>query len=109
MSAPTAELKAGTFSITAHDRIIFGTPAGEAVLAEADRYGAKRIFVTSTRSLAQKNDGPLQRLERALGALHVGTYAAIKSHTARARTWWRAPMRRARPRPTCWWPWAAAR
>ena len=76
MSAPTAELKAGTFSVTAHDRIIFGTPAGEAVLAEAERYGAKRIFVTSTRSLVQKTDGPLQRLERALSPLHVGTYAA---------------------------------
>ena len=83
MSAPTAELKAGTFSITAHDRIIFGTPAGEAVLAEAERYGAKRIFVTSTRSLAQKDDGPLQRMERALGPMHAGTYAAIKSHSPR--------------------------
>ena len=83
MSDPTAGLKAGTFSVTAHDRIIFGTPAGEAVLAEAERYGARRIFVTSTRSLAQKNDGPLQRLERALGALHAGTYAAIKSHSPR--------------------------
>ncbi|HET7157188.1 MAG TPA: iron-containing alcohol dehydrogenase [Hyphomicrobiaceae bacterium] len=83
MSDTTAGLKAGTFSVTAHDRVIFGTPAGEAVLAEAERYGARRIFVTSTRSLAQKNDGPLQRLERALGALHVGTYAAIKSHSPR--------------------------
>ncbi len=84
MSDTTAAgLKAATFSVTAHDRIMFGTPAGEAVLAEAERYGAKRIFVTSTRSLAQKNDGPLQRLERALGSLHAGTYATIKSHSPR--------------------------
>jgi len=74
---------AGTFSVTAHDRIIFGTPAGEAVLAEADRYGAKRVFVTSTRSLAQKDNGPLQRMERALGARHVGTHSAISSHSPR--------------------------
>ncbi len=83
MSDRPDQLRAGTFSITAHDRIIFGTPAPEAVLAEARRYGAKRIFLTSTRSLSQKQDGPLQRLERALGGAHVGTYAAVKSHSPR--------------------------
>jgi maleylacetate reductase len=83
MSDPYAGLKAGTFNVTAHDRILFGTPAGEVVLAEADRYGAKRIFLTSTRSLAQKENGPLQRLERALGPRHVGTHSAISSHSPR--------------------------
>jgi maleylacetate reductase len=78
-----AGLQAGTFSVTAHERIIFGTPAGEAVVSEAERYGAKRVFVTSTRSLAQKNDGPLQRLERALGGGHAGTFSAIRSHSPR--------------------------
>jgi maleylacetate reductase len=75
--------RAGTFSITAHDRVIFGTPAGEAVVGEAERYGAKRVFVTSTRSLAQKENGPLQRMEQALGARHVGTFAAVRSHSPR--------------------------
>ena len=83
MSNAHAGLESRTFSVTAHDRIVFGTPAGDAVTAEAERYGAKRIFVTSTRSLAQKTDGPLQRLERALGARHAGTYASIKSHSPR--------------------------
>ncbi|HZT48711.1 MAG TPA: hypothetical protein VFA64_12105, partial [Hyphomicrobiaceae bacterium] len=58
----------GSFSVTAHERIVFGQPAGEAVVAEAERIGARRVFVTSTRSLAQKQDGPLQRLVKALGA-----------------------------------------
>src|SRR4029453_8400859 len=44
---------------------------------------ARRVFITSTRSLAQKENGPLQRLERALGAAHAGTYAAIRSHSPR--------------------------
>jgi maleylacetate reductase len=83
MTAPTAGLGAGSFNVTAHDRIVFGAPAGEAVVAEAERYGARRVFVTSTRSLAQKNDGPLQRLERALGPRHVGTHSAIRSHSPR--------------------------
>jgi maleylacetate reductase len=83
MSDPHAGLTAGTFHVTAQERIVFGTPAGEAVVAEADRVGARRVFVTSTRSLAQKQTGPLQRIEKDLGARHVGTYAAIKSHSPR--------------------------
>jgi maleylacetate reductase len=76
-------LKPGSYSVTAHERILWGRPAAEAVLEEADRYGANRIFVTSTRSLTEKQDGPLQRLERALGSRHVGTYARIRSHSPR--------------------------
>src|SRR5262245_29837849 len=76
-------LKPGSYSVTAHERILWGRPAAEAVLEEADHYGAKRIFVTSTRSLTAKQDGPLQRLERALGARHVGTHAQIRSHSPR--------------------------
>jgi maleylacetate reductase len=78
-----SSLASGNFSVTAHDRIVFGVPAGEAVVAEAERSGAKRVFVTSTRSLAHKENGPLQRMEKALGARHVGTYATIKSHSPR--------------------------
>jgi maleylacetate reductase len=75
--------RAGIYSVTAHERIVFGTPAEEAVVAEAKSYGASRIFLTSTRSLAGKQNGPLQRLERALGAAHAGTHAAIRSHSPR--------------------------
>jgi len=79
----TSPLPAGSFSVTQHERIVFGVPAGEAVAAEAERIGAKRVFVTSTRSLAQKENGPLQRMEKALGARHVGTYSTIRSHSPR--------------------------
>jgi maleylacetate reductase len=83
MSNARPGLATGSFSVTAHDRIVFGTPAGEAVISEAERYGASRVFVTSTRSLAQKENGPLQHLERALGSRHAGTHAAISSHSPR--------------------------
>jgi maleylacetate reductase len=83
MSDPRAGLVAGTFHVQALERVLFGMPAGEAVVAEAERAGAKRVFVTSTRSLAQKENGPLQRMERALGARHVGTYSTISSHSPR--------------------------
>ena len=83
MSTTHAGRKPGVFNVTSHERILFGTPATEAVVAEAQRYGARRLFITSTRSLAQMQDGPLQRLERALGTTHVGTYAAVRSHSPR--------------------------
>src|SRR5882672_7409414 len=83
MSDPRAGLVAGTFHVQALERILFGVPGGEAVVAEAERVGARRVFVTSTRSLAQKEMGPLQRIEKALGPRHVGTYATIRSHSPR--------------------------
>jgi maleylacetate reductase len=83
MSDAHAGLAAGIFHVQAQDRIVFGMPAGAAVVAEAERLGAARVFVTSTRSLAAKPDGPLQRIERALNARHVGTFSAIGSHSPR--------------------------
>jgi maleylacetate reductase len=76
-------MQSGVFKIQAQERIVFGTPAADAVLAEAEHYGADRIFVTSTRSLAVLEDGPLQKIERALGAKHVGTFHEIASHSPR--------------------------
>ncbi|MFM9943275.1 MAG: iron-containing alcohol dehydrogenase [Hyphomicrobiaceae bacterium] len=83
MTPATTGIRPGHFSIQAIEQIVFGVPLEEAIVAEAQRYGAKRVFVTSTRSLARLANGPLQRAEKALGARHVGTYAAIASHSPR--------------------------
>ncbi len=79
----TNAVPAGHFNISTTERIVFGQPLEEAILTEARRYGAKRVFLTSTRSLAKLDNGPLQRAERALGAMHVGTHAEIASHSPR--------------------------
>jgi maleylacetate reductase len=83
MSSGTSSVQAGIFHIQALERVIFGTPAGKAVLEEADRAGAQRVFVTSTRSLAAKTDGPLQRVVAALGERCVGTFSTIRAHSPR--------------------------
>ena len=83
MTSADTGLKSGHFAIQSTEQIVFGVPLEQAILAEADRYGAKRVFVTSTRSLAKLDNGPLQRAIRALGTRHVGTYAAIASHSPR--------------------------
>ena len=76
-------LRPGVFAIQAQERIVHGQPAGAAVRAEADRLGARRVFVVSTRSLAALPDGPLQRVQAALGDLHAGTYATVRAHSPR--------------------------
>ena len=83
MAGSPSSLPSGIFTIQAQERIVFGEPVGKALLAEIDRLGARRVFVTSTRSLAKLADGPLQRIEAALGKLHVGTFSAIGSHSPR--------------------------
>lgn len=83
MSDAHAGLSGGYFTINAVERVVFGKPAAEAVVAEVARYGASRVFVTSTRSLANLQSGPLQRIERALGDRRVGTFTAIGAHSPR--------------------------
>ncbi len=80
---PASRLTQGHVNISASERIVFGQPLDKAIVAEAGRYGATRVFLTSTRSLARLDNGPLQRAERALGTMHVGTHAEIASHSPR--------------------------
>jgi maleylacetate reductase len=83
MASSSSPLPRGVFTMQAQERIVFGEPAGKALLAELEQRGARRVFITSTRSLAKLSDGPLQVLEKALGSLHVGTFSAISSHSPR--------------------------
>ena len=78
-----ADLPAGVFVVPAQDRVVFGRPAEAAVVAEADRYRAQRVFVVSTRSLARLTAGPLQRIVGALGARCAGSFSEVRAHTPR--------------------------
>ena len=82
-SPSSAALPGGVFIIPAQERVVYGRPADSAVVAEVDRVQAQRIFVVSTRSLDRLADGPLQRITRALGPRHAGTFAQVRSHTPR--------------------------
>lgn len=73
----------GHVSIQALERIVFGIAAETAVLDEAARYGARRVFVLSTRSLVGQTDGPFERVVAALGASCSGSFAAISAHSRR--------------------------
>jgi len=83
MATSSSSLPRGVFTMQAQERVVFGEPVGEALSTEIEQRGARRVFVTSTRSLAKLSDGPLQAVEKALGSLHVGTFSAISSHSPR--------------------------
>jgi len=83
MTQDYAGLPSGHFTIHAQERVVFGQPAPTALLSEIKRVGASRVFVTSTRSLAKLDDGPLQRVVRALGNAHAGTFTSIGAHSPR--------------------------
>ncbi len=63
------------------ERVVYGKPAGAALLAEAERLGAKKVFITTSKSVAQS--ALLASVVDGLGALHAGTYAGITAHSPR--------------------------
>jgi maleylacetate reductase len=63
------------------ERVVYGRPAGASVRAEAERLGARRVFVTTTRSVAQS--ALLADVIRDLGDLYAGVYAGITAHSPR--------------------------
>ena len=73
----------GTYLIPSQERVVFGRPAEEVVPREAERLGARRVFLTSTRSLTSAAQGPLQRVALALGDRYAGTAPPFSAHTPR--------------------------
>ncbi len=83
MSSERPSLPSGTYIIQSQEQVLFGLAAERAVCDEVERLGAKRVFLTSGRSLGRLQNGPLQRIEHALGDLHCGSFARISAHSPR--------------------------
>ena len=75
-------MRSGTMVFTAINRVIFGRPAAEAIVAEADRLGAKRVFVLTGRTLNTKTD-EIDKIRTALGARFAGVHDQMPSHSPR--------------------------
>src|SRR5215813_5502205 len=63
------------------ERVVYGRPAGAALRAEAERLGAHRVFITTTKSVAQS--ALLADVIRELGDRYAGVYAGITAHSPR--------------------------
>ncbi len=75
-------MNAGMHEFLAQDRVIWGKPAAEAVPEEAERRGARRVFIVTSRTLNRKTDA-VERIRAALGARCVGTFDECVEHTPR--------------------------
>lgn len=72
----------GALQLPMQEKVIYGVAAAEAMDAEVTRLGANRVFVLTTRSLA---NGPLvNAICDALGKRCAGVYEKISSHTPRS-------------------------
>src|SRR6185312_10017235 len=72
----------GTHRYFLQERVIYGKPADAAIAEEAAALGARRVFLTTTRSLGGE-DGLAAAVARMLGERHAGTYGAISAHSPR--------------------------
>ena len=70
----------GAHAFPKQDRVIYGRPAAEVLESLAKAWGAERLLITTTASLA---DGLAAETARALGGLCVGVFSGIGAHSPR--------------------------
>lgn len=78
----TTPLPTGVFNYLELDRVHFGTPAAEALQAEAGQRGAQRIVVVTSKSLNRKTDAVAAALSRIQPQV-VGLFDDCVEHTPR--------------------------
>ena len=75
-------MNSGLHEFLAQDRVIWGKPAAQAVVEEADRRGAKRLFIVTGRTLNRQTD-VVTKIRHTLGSRCVGTFDECREHTPR--------------------------
>jgi maleylacetate reductase len=75
-------MQSGTMVFTAMNRVIFGQPAAAAIVAEADRLQARRVFVLTGRTLNTRTD-EIDKVRAALGDRFAGVHDDMPAHTPR--------------------------
>jgi len=63
------------------ERVVYGKAAGPAIRAEAERLGARRVFLTTSKSVAQS--ALLAGIVAELGDRYAGVYSGIVAHSPR--------------------------
>jgi alcohol dehydrogenase class IV len=71
---------AGSYTYLPLERVIFGRPAAEAAAEEAERIGAKRVFVVASKTLARRTP-VIGAIAKALGDRYAGLFDECIAHT----------------------------
>ena len=74
--------RAGSYVFLAQDRVIFGKPASEAVIGEAVRRNAQRVFIVASKTLSRKSD-VVAAIRAALGDRFAGIFDETREHVPR--------------------------
>ena len=75
-------MQTGTMVFTEMNRVIFGRPAAGEVAAEAERLGARRVWILASRTLAERTD-EVARIRAALGDRFAGLSDHMPAHSPR--------------------------
>jgi maleylacetate reductase len=75
-------MQSGTLIFPVIERLVYGEPAAQAVAAEAERRGARRVFVLASGTLNRKTD-EVAHLRAALGERCAGVFDRMPSFTPR--------------------------
>ena len=75
-------MQSGTMVFTQMNRVIFGKPAADSIAAEADRLGARRVFVLAGGTLNRKTD-EIGKVRKALGGRFAGVHDQMPAHSPR--------------------------
>lgn len=70
----------GEYFFLPQEHVIFGAGSLAKLADEVQRVGGQRAFLVTGNSLATQSD-VVQRVEQALGSLHIGTFSSIRQHS----------------------------
>lgn len=70
-------------TFTETERVTIGLPARDAVLDQAEKMDARRVFVLASQAL-RANTGEISAIEAQLGDRHVATFSGITPHVPRS-------------------------
>lgn len=75
-------MQTGLMIFTQMNRVIFGRPAAQAIVEEAIRLSAKRVFLLASRTL-NRNSDEIEKVRKALGDRHAGVHDHMPAHSPR--------------------------
>jgi maleylacetate reductase len=73
---------AGGYQYPTMESVIYGKPAAVALREEAERLGAKRVYLIVSRTL-NTTTSEIEKIQKALGDRHAETFGGIPQHTTR--------------------------
>lgn len=78
-----AEFIPSELRFTRTERVTMGIPAADALVDQAQAIHCDKVFLIASTTLKEKTD-EIDKIEKALGSRHAGTYTGIAPHAPRA-------------------------